>query len=630
VSRRVLAARPAEARLSAVHHGRPHPARAALQVGGETWLATPAGVLRFDGRLWATPGAARPLARVDVASGLPALAVNDLRADGADVLVATDSGLARVDRAGRVRRTRLAGVRVTALAEGLIGTWDGLYRGRELTRVPGTARLPVTALRRCGTTTLVATHDRGLLVLDGDRLTPVSGAPASRFSALACRGGLAPELLAVGSAGLFRLRGGQAAPVLASPRHLTTVLAGGGRVVLGGFDDGLLELEGDRVRPLGLAGRVSLLHRAPDGGLLVGAASGLFVLRGGRPTRVPLDGPPAGPITALAVGQSSAGSATVWAGGFDSGLGRLAAGAWSEVPVFDRRLTALALDAAGRLWVGTAGGLGLLEGGRVVRVRDERGWLARHVSTLRTRGDRDPTVWVGVHPGLVAIDTSQFRGSAMKGTFAMQHLGARGREADAGLVGPTLYGLAWSGAGLWLGSDDGLGRLTRAGASALTDLGGVLPDNWINDVRALGDEVVVLTLRSGLLRLTPAGSEVLASGLMTSPGVLVLTPRQILFGTNAAGLAVLERPRSGAPHVGRWRGAAATSQPLAAPLAAGGGGVRTFGSRQGLPSTMVTALAYEPAADRLWIGGDAGVTRLDHLSTLSVPDQYSQREEVSP
>jgi ligand-binding sensor domain-containing protein len=189
-------------------------------------------------------------------------------------------------------------------------------------------------------------------------------------------------------------------------------------------------------------------------------------------------------------------------------------------------------------------------------------------------------LWVAVHPGLVAIVTD-------REPMQFSYFGAQGREADAGLVGPTAYGLAATSSGLFVGTDDGLCHMASGRTSVLTDLGGVLPDNWVNDVRAQLDAVYVLTLRSGLMRLSPEGTDVWPTSLMTSPGVLLPLSHSVLFGTNAAGLAVLDR---GAPRI------------------------QTYGPAQGLPSTLVTAILLDPETDRLWVGGSSGITRIDHPS----------------
>jgi ligand-binding sensor domain-containing protein len=284
---------------------------------------------------------------------------------------------------------------------------------------------------------------------------------------------------------------------------------------------------------------------------------------------LPLQGPPPGPVTALAL-QGRA----LWAGTFDQGLGLLARGRWHRPRIFDDRITSLVVGPSGRLWVGTASGLAVQRTGArgFERVKDEPGWLRRHVSALRRQ---DEWIWAAVWPGLVAID-------ARSDPPRMLHFGATGHEHDAGLVGPTVYGLAFTGTGLWIGTDDGLGLLEGSGARGVTDLGGELPDNWINDVRAHREVVHLLTLRSGLLRIDQGGTRVVHTALMTSPSVLLPLDGGVLFGTNAAGLAALR-----------------------------GGAIRTFGPAEGLASTMVTALAHDPMTDRLWIGGNAGIDRVD-------------------
>ena len=611
--------RPAAGRLTATaHHGPLHPARAALQVGDETWIATPAGVLRFGPELWSSSARARPRGRCDVSSGLPSPSVNHLRLAGEDVEIATDAGLAVVDRRCRLRAApSLQDRRVTALGPSLIGTWSGLLGGQPASPSPLLAAAQITAIQGCAggpseftplggtavkavpgrSTAFVATHDRGLLLWHSKRPLPVPGLEAGRVAALtACRGTAdGPTIFAAATAGLFEVRAGKAALVAGSPLHVTAVLELGQDLLVASFDDGLTLLRAGSRRAVPVPGRAGLLHRGPGSAVLVGSDRGLFVWRPGQtPVRVPLDGPPPGPITALAQVDD-----TIWAGTFDAGLARLDGDRWERVPVFDPRITSLHADAAGRLWVGTASGLGRVQQHGVVRVPDSRGWLRRHVASLRgSAGASDPTLWVAVYPGLVALDTSL-------DPPELEYLGARGQEADAGLPGPTIYAVAPGPDGLWVGSDDGLGRLSRSGVRLLSDLGGVLPDNWVNDLRGDGETLVALTLRSGLLRLSPAGSQVFATRVMTSPGVLLLVEGRILFGSNASGLLVLDEQSSTPPSL------------------------RSHGPAQGLPSAMVTSLLHDAARDRLWVGGSAGLTRIDRAAR-SLGLQAPNGKETAP
>jgi hypothetical protein len=508
---------------------------------------------------------------IGVGAGLPAAGVNALAAAGDLVEVATDGGLARVDAGGRVQPgVTLPGRRVTALAAGYIGAWPGLYRRGASARVPGSADLRVTALLECGRDLYVGTQDHGLLALRDGALAAVPGLPAVRVGGLAGCGRPA-GVHAATTAGLFTVARGVAQPVAAWPRHATTVAVAGGAVVVGTYGEGVRRL-GPGAAALLPGAHVALLHREPRG-VLAGTDEGLVVLRDGAPpAAVPLDGPPPGPVTAVAVAGGD-----LWVGTFDRGLALLRDGSFRPAPVHDERITAIAVDARGRPWVGTPRGLARGEGERFAPVADPRGWLGRHVNAVRRHGDE---LVVAVHPGLVVIDPAH-------DPPRFRYYGARGHEADVGLVGPTVYGVAVARGALWVGTDDGLTQLAAAGPRDLTDLGDVLPDNWINDVRARRDEVYVLTLRSGFLRLAPWRTDVIATSLMTSPGVLLPLGERVLFGTNTHGLAVADVPPGGAAHI------------------------RTFGPGEGLASRLVTALAFDPTRDRLWIGGAAGLDRLD-------------------
>ena len=128
----------------------------------------------------------------------------------------------------------------------------------------------------------------------------------------------------------------------------------------------------------------------------------------------------------------------------------------------------------------------------------------------------------------------------------------------------------------------------------LRDVGGVLPDDWINDVRIDRHTVDVLTQRDGLLHIVqgpgPDRVEIWRFKLSTSPSAMAHVGGAVVFGTNGAGLAV------------------------ALPIASGGAHLFTFGPAQGLGSRTVAALDYDAARDLLLVGGDGSVDRIEGAS----------------
>jgi len=578
--------RPGAALRGVRHLGAPHPALAALTRGETTWIGTAsAGLLRYDARLWSDPARARPTLAVGVAQGLPSpriydLALHPTRTD--ELLVATARGLARLDaQSGRVQGVLLRGREVLALAFPLAGADDGLYRvdGDAAHRIPGTAGLVTRRIVPCGDW-LLTVGSLPLLIQRDGWVEPRPDLGGTR-SAACCP----DKTLWLGAHdGLRWLDQSAVARRAAWERHTPTLACDRqGALLLGTFAEGALRRPAgeDRLRRLLRRGHVSLLHAPAPGLTLVGTDDGLFVVRG-RARRVPLDGPPTGLVVALARRGDE-----LWVGTFDGGLAVRDGHGWQPVRLFDRRITQLLVGPRGRMWVGTASGLAVERGPgsrRLTRFRDPRGWLGRHVNLLRLVGQE---VWVGVHPGLVSIEGQR-----------LSYRGALGHDADAGLLGPTVNGLARTEDRLWIGGTDGLTRLGPAGLFALSDTNAALPDNWINDVRAAGETVHVLTLAAGLLEISPAGAVVTHTrGLMTSPSGMSLLGGRPLFGTAGRGLALVTP-----------------------------GGITTYGPEQGLASATVSALLVDAGADRLWLGGDAGVEIIDHARRELAPPTTNREE----
>lgn len=544
--------------LPAENMGSPVPARAALAVQNEVWIATGAGILRFDRTI------NHPIGRIH---NLPAPGVNALTHSGNEILAATDAGLAHLTPDGQLQSIEFRGIRTTAIAPPFIGTARGLYQIGGDTPIPPTETLSITALARFHDSLYLGTQSRGLLRLDGARIIPSAWVSSLTVDARADR------LLVATDTGLFTVDRRGLAHATTWKRHTTTVAAGRRRFA-GTFGEGIIDL--DRTTPPILPhASVTLLHPLENGALLAGTDEALFLVDAhGHPTRLPLTGPPPGLITALAADGDN-----VWAGSFDRGLAEFDGKNWCPIPLFEPRITALLTDEHGALFIGTADGLARLDpgpGAQPRRVLDPRGWLRFHVSALRRNG---PIIWAAAHPGLVAIDTAQR-------PPAFRYLGARGHDADAGLAGPRVAGFDLDGDDLWTGGDDGLTHLQNGRARILRDLGGLLPDDWINDVRVEQGRVDILTQRDGLLRIAPDRATAFRFPLATSPSAMQHAGGAVVFGTNGAGLAALF------PTEDRAR-------------------VLTFGPARGLGSRTVAALHYDAARDRLLVGGDGGIDRIE-------------------
>ncbi len=233
-------------------------ARGLATKGGELFVATwGSGLLRTK---LPAESALAPTAVSDVPREVRAVATR-----GAVTCAATTSGVF-VDRgSGRFERV--------AIAERSLPSND------------------ITALAASGTRMAVGTFDRGAVVVDGARVTPVAGvATTDTVNALAWQG---DRLWVATARGLVRVEASGA------PRRLTTrdglpsasvraLLVDGTRLVVG-TDEGVAIVEGDIVTPLvtspkGRAGQLGspkhatwALAKRADGALLVGTTSGLYV-----------------------------------------------------------------------------------------------------------------------------------------------------------------------------------------------------------------------------------------------------------------------------------------------------------------------------------------------------------------
>lgn len=279
-----------------------------------------------------------------------------------------------------------------------------------------------------------------------------------------------------------------------------------------------------------------------------------------------------------------------------------------------QRITALAQDDRGFLWIGSEGGLDRFDGrtfmnlthdggkppgavralardghhllvttdAGVVRMlldahgrdRFERGAPRRpttpapeRVSGPRTLRDHEGNLWTATDTGLVM--QRHGRAASLRA----------GRELPAALRAVTSIAEAGDGA-IWFGTRGaGVLRLGRADSARVTELAG-LPTQNVTAVLPLGPDYVLVGTEAGLLLRQGRRTHVFgrAQGLPSD------TIRALVASHRGRGVWIAT-PGG----LVRWDGA----------------NIRTFTTREGLPSNDILALAEDPFGD-IWLGTAAG------------------------
>jgi signal transduction histidine kinase/ligand-binding sensor domain-containing protein len=180
--------------------------------------------------------------------------------------------------------------------------------------------------------------------------------------------------------------------------------------------------------------------------------SGLHVLR-----TLKFRGEPALAATAVtSVAQTSDGA--IWVGTREDGLRRLRNGVW-EQPVAEHALTssvilALATDARGGLWAGTPDGLDYIPAtGPVQRITSVDGLPDDSIRSLAA--SPDGSVWAGTRRGLVHLHIAE-------GKPSIDTL-ATGNGLGGDLIGAVLLGAGQGAGELWAGTSGGLSRVRGDG-----------------------------------------------------------------------------------------------------------------------------------------------------------------------
>jgi ligand-binding sensor domain-containing protein len=275
----------------------------------------------------------------------------------------------------------------------------------------------------------------------------------------------------------------------------------------------------------------------------------------------------------------------------------------------DRNVSSLAVDGAGRLWVGYFDrGLDRFDPGLrgVSHMEDDNLFCINRILPNGANG----TVAVATANGLVLFDQigrkqqvlgrsdglladhvtdAALYGSGMvlatpAGLTFLDAAGPRSLYAFHGLVNNHVYTVAVSGKEVLAGTLGGLSMLNNENVAAnytVTPRG--LPHNWISAVVRAGNDWMIGTYGGGIVRLLADGRfesfDIATAKFEVYPNAMLTTDQHVLAGTLGKGLYVYNRGSS------RW-----------------------FVITEGLPSATVTALAS--ANGFIYVGTDNGLVRI--------------------
>lgn len=469
----------------------------------------------------------------------------------------------------------------------LIGTKQSgvlLFDGRQITALhPTLENVHVTALAGDETDLWVGTIDRGVLHWHGgetEAFGEQQGMPDARVLSIALQG----ETVYVGTAvGVGIFERGQFSHLIAPNAFATALLATPQTLIIGTEDQGVLTF------PLKTASSqielpVTREVQTPQVEQLFSTGSDVYAL------------------TASALYRMN-----------DQGLD------WAEVlrrdpaTLTDRDISALAVDASGRLWIGYFNrGLDQMDGpnGPVRHIEDQHVFCVNRILPEAKSAAIDVATANGLvklgpagneeqiltrADGLIADQVTDVAaygdGLALATpaglTFLDSH-GARSVYAFQGLVNNHVYALGVSGDRLLAGTLGGISVFGREDVQQnYTIANSGLKHNWITAVAAVGNGWMVGTYGAGVLGVSWDG-RLYPMGGATGPfdvnfNAMLVTPQHVFAGTLGHGLYVYDRSSQ------RWTVV-----------------------DEGLPSSNVTAFAANDGY--VYVGTDNGLVRIAEQS----------------
>lgn len=567
--------------------GSPASYRDAIEFQGRIYLCGPSGLSAYDrgGALVVQYRVGLELPPAPLVRAAVGVAADS---NGPELWIATDgAGLLAFDgRAFRQIRPAAEEARkltsVLPLSAGriLAGSLKSgvlVYDGKRIGAFhPSLAGVAVTALAGSEEDLWIGTLRQGVLRFHAgqlDRFGAAEGVPDPQVLSLAAAGNMAYAGTAMGVA---EFRDGKFRRVLAAGYFAASLLPRAAVLDVGTLEEGIVEVplspEPGRLRALAFPQpNVPPIERIleMDGRLYVLAADGLYSASGGSLSPV--------------LGQDRA-------------------------ALTDRNVSAVALDKAGKLWVGYFDrGLDILESGRpAVHVEDQHVFCVNRIVVNRDRALTavatanglvlfDPTgrerQVLSRADGLIADHVTDviFRPSGMTlatpaGLTFVDPSGVTSLYAFQGLVNNHVYTLAAYGNRTLAGTLGGLSMIDNGVVTAsFNTANSELKHNWITALARVGDDWFAGTYGAGIERLDSAGHwqrfADLAGPMIVNENAMLVTGRAVYAGTLGRGLALYSRES------GRWRFI-----------------------EDGLPSANVTALTVH--GGWIYVGTDNGLVRI--------------------
>ena len=436
---------------------------------------------------------------------------------------------------------------------------------------PALAGIAVTALAGAEDNLWVGTRDAGVVHLHAghaERFSEAEGLPDKAVHSIAAQG----DRAWIGtSTGIAFFQDGKFQRTLANGLLAKSIAAREGEIVVGTLSDGWLRipLEGRAARRAlddsNAGGEVRRVFTVGED-LYILKPGALEVLRAGRRSNA-ISGQAAllthGNVSALEMDAAG----RLWVGYFDRGLDVVDINRRKITPIEDERIFCVnrirrSTDGQ-QIAVATANGLVYFDSAaqqRQVLTRAD-GLIASHVTDVAPHGKG----WVAATPaGLTFLDG-----------------GTRSVYAFHGLVNNHVYAIAADGDTLLAGTLGGLSVLQGERVkSSYTTANSALKTNWVTAIVRFGGEWLAGTYGGGVQRLDAAGVwhsfDSMPANVVVNPNAMAVTAHGVYAGTLEHGLLVLDPQRQ------VWRAI-----------------------RAGLPSSNVTAILYHD--NRLYVGTDNGL-----------------------